>query len=317
MQEKNNAYQLYRNNKTSACFRNRLNFLQDSLKDLIEMSKQKYFSRIASKLTMTRKSPTTYWSLLKVFLNNKKIPIIPPLFHENKFVTDFKEKAELFNAFFAKQCSLIDNNSSLPKNLIYLTEKRLSKISFSEDDIAKIIQNLDPNKAHCHDQISIRMLKICGKTIYKPLECIFHECLNTGLFPLEWKKANLVPVYKKGDKQCLKNYRPVSLLPICGKIFEKLILNEMFKFFNENHLISPTQSGFKPGDSCINQLISITHEIYEALDAGFEVRSVFLDMSKAFHKVWHEGVLFQLSQNGISRNLLELLTDFLKIGNEE
>ena len=188
----------------------------------------------------------------------------------------------------------------------------ISQIRFSEDDIAKIIQNLDPNKAHGHDQISIRMLKICGKTICKPLECIFHECLNTGLFPLEWKKANLVPVYKKGDKQCLKNYRPVSLLPICGKIFEKLIFNEMFKFFNENNLISPKQSGFKPGDSCINQLISITHEIYEALDAGFEVRSVFLDISKAFDKVWHEGVLFKLSQNGISGNLLKLLTDFLK-----
>ena len=86
----------------------------------------------------------------------------------------------------------------------------------------------------------------------------------------------------------------------------------MFKFFNENNLISPKQSGFKPGDSCINQLISITHEIYEALDAGLEVRSVFLDISKAFDKVWHEGVLFKLSQNGISGNLLKLLTDFLK-----
>ena len=68
-----------------------------------------------------------------------------------KFVTDFKEKAELFNAFFAKQCSLIENDSSLPKNLIYLTEKRLRKIRFSEDDIERIIQNLDPNKAHGHD----------------------------------------------------------------------------------------------------------------------------------------------------------------------
>ena len=107
------------------------------------------------------------------------------------------------------------------------------------------------------------------------------------------------------------NYRPVSLLLICGKIFEKLRLNEMFQFFNDN-LISPKQSGFKPGDSCINQLISITHEIYEALDAGFKVRSVFLDISKAFDKVWHEGVLFKLPQNGISGNLLKLLTDFLK-----
>ena len=65
----------------------------------------------------------------------------------------------------------------------------------------------------------------------------------------------------------------------------------MFKFFNENNLISPKQSGFKPGDSCIDQLRSITHEIYEELDAGREVRSVFLDISKAFDKVWHEGVL--------------------------
>ena len=86
----------------------------------------------------------------------------------------------------------------------------------------------------------------------------------------------------------------------------------MFKCFNENNLISPNQSGFKPGDSSINQLISITHEIYEALDAGREVRSVFLDILKAFDKVWHEGVLFKPVQNRISGNFLKLLTDFLK-----
>ena len=118
-------------------------------------------------------------------------------------------------------------------------------------------------------------------------------------FPLEWKKANLVPVYKKYDKQCLENYRPVSLLPICDKSFEKLIFNEMFMFFNENNLISPKQSGFKPGDSCLNQLISITHEIYESLDEGLDVRSTFLEISKALNKVPDERVLFKLSQNVI------------------
>ena len=118
-------------------------------------------------------------------------------------------------------------------------------------------------------------------------------------FPLEWKKANLVPVYKKDDKQCLKNYRPVSLLPICDKSFEKLIFNEMFMFFNENNLISQKQSGFKPGDSCLNQLISITHEIYESLDEGLDVRSTFLEISKALDKVPDERVLFKLSQNVI------------------
>ena len=94
------------------------------------MSKQKYYSRIENKLSMTRTYPKTYWSLLKLFVNNKKIPIIALLFHENKFATDFKEKAELFNAFFDKQCSLIDTNSNLPNQWIYSTEKRLSTIDF-------------------------------------------------------------------------------------------------------------------------------------------------------------------------------------------
>ena len=83
-------------------------------------------------------------------------------------------------------------------------------------------------------------------------------------------------------------------------------------FFIENELISPNQLGFKPGDSCINQLLAITHEIYKSFDDGFKVRGVFLDISKAFNKVWHEGLIFKLKQNGISGNLLNLLCDFLR-----
>ena len=77
-------------------------------------------------------------------------------------------------------------------------------------------------------------------------------------------------------------------------------------------LISPNQSGFKPDDYCINQLLAITHEIYKSFDDGFEVRGVFLDISKAFGKVWHEGLIFKLKQNGISGNLINLLCDFLR-----
>ena len=86
----------------------------------------------------------------------------------------------------------------------------------------------------------------------------------------------------------------------------------MFKFFIENELISPNQSGFKPGDSYTNQLLAITHEIYRSFDEGFEVRVVFLNISRAFDKVWHEGLIFKLKQNGISGNLINLLCDFLK-----
>ena len=85
----------------------------------------------------------------------------------------------------------------------------------------------------------------------------------------------------------------------------------MFEFFIQNNLITPNQSGFKTGDSCINQLISITHEIYKSFDDGYEVRGVFLDISKAFDKVWHQGLHYKLRQNGISGKLLNILTDFL------
>ena len=104
--------------------------------------------------------------------------------------------------------------------------------------------------------ISIRMLKLCGDLICKPLELIFKTCLRNGRFPLEWKKANVVLVHKKGDKQTIKNYRPVSLLPICGKIFEHLLYDTMFNCFSTKNLLSPNQTGFRQGDSCINQLTS-------------------------------------------------------------
>ena len=155
------------------------------------------------------------------------------------------------------------------------------------------------------------MLKTCGNSLCRPLELIFNDCLVNGIFLSVWKKSNIAPVHKKNDKQRLNNYRPISVLPICSKIFKRLIFHEMFGFFIENNLISQHQSGFKPGDSCINQLLSITHEIYQLLDEAFDVRSVFLDISKAFDKVWHDGIIFKLKQNGISGNLLHLLSNFL------
>ena len=205
----------------------------------------------------------------------------------------------------------MSNNTVLPTDLPQLTKKCLDSIQFSSCGIAKIISHLDPNKAHGHGMVSIRMIKLCENSICKPISVVFNDCLNEGKFPHEWKKANVVPVHKKGNKQSLENYRPISLLPICSKIFERFIYNEMFSFFTENNLISPNQSGFRPGDSCVNQLLAITHDIYKSFDGGFEVGGVFLDISKAFYKVWHKGLLLKLNQYVISGNLLKLLRDSL------
>ena len=110
-----------------------------------------------------------------------------------------------------------------------------------------IRRNLAPDKAHGHDMINIRMLSLCGKSICKLLDLIFQLCMKQRKFPTEWKKENFVPVHKKEDKQILKNYRSVSLPPICGKFFERFICNNLFEYFIENDLISQNQSGFDQG----------------------------------------------------------------------
>ena len=144
-------------------------------------------------------SPISYWSILKPFLNNKKIPFIPRLLHDYKFITNFKEKAELFNDFFAKKCPVVNKNSDL---LLVLSKKTLLPATlFASDDIQKIIKTLVPNKAHGQDMISIRTIKICDASICKALELIFRSCFENGKFPTELKKANVVPAHKKGDKQ--------------------------------------------------------------------------------------------------------------------
>ena len=114
-------------------------------------------------------------------------------------------------------------------------------------------------------------------SISKPL---FRNCHENECFPKEWKKANIVPVHKKHDRQLIKHYWPVSVMPICSRIFVKVIFNPLFKCLDDNYILTSNQSGFRPGDSCVHQLLSITHEIYKAFDANpsLDVRGVFLDL---------------------------------------
>ena len=204
LQEKNIAKKCYfQNNKDIQLFR-RFQCMQNLPAATIKKSKEQFYSRISTMLMDPIISPKTYWSILKTFLNNKKIPFIPPIYHNNNYITDFKGKAQIFNDFL-----------------------------LSSDFI------------------------------------------------------------------------------VCGNILERLIYNKMFEFFTENELISQNQSGFKPGVSCISQLLCIINDIYQSLDDGLETRAIFLDISKAFDKVWHEGLLFKLKQNSISGKLLNVITDFL------
>ena len=157
------------------------------------------------------------------------------------------------------------------------------------------------------------MLLLCGDTVALPLKIIFSNILATGVYPDIWKIANVTPVHKKGDKQQINHYRPISLLPICGKILEKIIFNQLYSFLTNNDLITKNQSGFRPRDSCSNQLLDLIDTIHKSFDATptLEVRAVFMDISKAFDKVWHNGLIFKLEQNGVSGASLTLFKNYL------
>ena len=133
-----------------------------------------------------------------------------------------------------------------------------------------------------------------------------------------WKLANVTPIFKKNDEQLIKNYRPFSLLPICGKIFEKILFNNIYNYFNVNNFLTKNQSGFRPGDSTTNQLLYLVNEIHEAFEnpKSLEVRAVLLDISKAFDKLWHAGLIFKLKRNGICGIILKLFERYLHNGKQ-
>ena len=163
------------------------------------------------KLNDSKTSDKTCWSILKSFYNNSKIPLIPPLLVNNKIVSDFTEKENLFNDFSATQCTHLPNNSVLPSSISLKTQARLSSINFEKEDILKITRNFNVNKAQGHDNISIRMLKICDSVLVEPLSVIYKNCINSRVSPDIW----IIPIQisyhsniQKKDKRCINNYLP-------------------------------------------------------------------------------------------------------------
>ena len=156
----------------------------------------------------------SYSKIINKVINKCRAPKIPPLLVNNTFILDWKEKAKLFNNFFSNQCKPIANGSTLP-GFHYATDKRINNLIISSDDILSIIRKLNPKKAYGPDEISDHMLRISDKSVVLPLKLIFFNILKTSTYPALWKLANVTPIFKKNDKQLTKNYRPISLLPIC------------------------------------------------------------------------------------------------------
>ena len=205
--------------------------------EFILNSKMNYIKNKSNILNDKKPDPKVYWTILNYFLNNINVPSIPPIFSNGKTITNIVDKANLFYDFFASQCTPLDNTSTLPPFLMK-TNKSINSINFNGDDIISIIRFLDSKKAHGVDNISIRMIKLCGDSIILPLTLIFKDCIAKGIFPDLWKLAIVIPMHKKESKNIVKNYQPISLLPIFAKIFERLLFNFLFFHFDENKLFT-------------------------------------------------------------------------------
>ena len=173
-----------------------------------------------------------YRLILNAFLNNKEIRNIPPLNVNGKIISNFHKKAELFKSHFVPQCISINNSSVLPP-LEYKTNGCLASVYIKEDDIYLILKNLNPEKVHGSDNISIRMVQLCGEAIVEPLPILFLSFLEEGVYPDDWKKSNVVPILKKESNYLIKNYRPISLFPVFSNVFERIIFNSLFNDFLE------------------------------------------------------------------------------------
>ena len=197
----------------------------------------------------------------------RKISKIPPTRHNNTFLTDTLVKANTFNSFFAKQSSLIETGSEVPA-AYQLTHHHLESVNLDPGKILSIIRAFDVSKVHGWNDVSVRMVKICDEFLIKPLFNIYQFSLEAGNFPSNWKGGNIVRVHKKGNKDLINNYRPVSLLPIFSKIYEKYIYDTLYNYFEGNDLFSKSQSHLRKGDYCVSQLLSLMHEILKGFDAN-------------------------------------------------
>ena len=187
----------------------------------------------------------------------------------------------------------------------------MQEIILSESEVLDILKTLKTNKATGPDEIRPLLLKNTAYVIVGPLTLLFNKSLSSNVFPAIWKIAHITPIFKNGDRHLCTNYRPVSLSSIPGKILEKCVFKYLFNHLRDNNDNHKMQSGFMSKDSTTHQLVYLYHVLGEALDNNKKVRVVFGDISKAFDRVWHAGLLTKLSSIGITGQLNNWFSNYL------
>ena len=237
-------------------------------------------------------------------MKNNKFSNIPPLVENNVTIQDPLDQSNIFNKFFASKSTVHDPNDPVPNLQRKEGISPLNNLNTSPLEVAKIVRNIKKSfLSHCG--IPGKFIHLISTPISFSLSRLFNNLFEIGHFPDIWKIAHITAVYKRsGPKTDKSNFRPISILPTLSKICESVMHDRLIKHCIENNIISDKQAAYLKGDSTVSQLLYIVHNIRKNWGEKKVTQGLFLDVSSAFDKVWHGGLLAKLSQARIENKLL-------------
>ena len=300
---------LYRREKSSD---SKVKFRQASncCKRVLEAAKLAYANITKESITSQKLGSRDFWRTANSALNKGK-SAIPPLLNDPEVLSSASDKAKLFAENFSLNSDLDDSGISLPV-FPSRTNLKLHNISVTPKIVRKVVMNLDLSKASGSDCIPAVVLKNCVPELSYILAELFNKCLKESGFPDCRKVSSVVPVFKNvGERSTAKNYRPVSLLSVVSKVFEKFVNNRIIDHLEKCGLSSDFQYGFRSSLSTADLLTVVSDRIARAFNRSGATRAVALDISKVFDRVWHAGLLHKLKSYGISGQIYDLISSFL------
>ena len=237
---------------------------------------------------------------------------ISTLLDNGEYISDPKGKASTLSNQFQSVFTIEDHNSVPSLHSIHHISA-MPAISISTKGICNLLCNLDASKAMGPDRISPYILKYCAAEISPILQLIFTQSLDTGQLPSDWLRANICPVFKRGNRSTPSNYRPISLTSSCCKVFEHIIFHSIMDHVRLNNILIDNQHayGFRPGFSCQTQLISLIEDISHALDNQLQTDLIMLDFSKAFDTVAHKCLMAKLHHYRVDHQVCAWIQSWL------